>query len=55
MKKKNKKLVRKFLRDVDILLVSIAIILLWRGVWNFVDMYFFPEFPVFSNMLTIIL
>ena len=55
MKKHHKKLIKKIFKDLDILIVSIAIILLWRGVWNFADMYFFPEFPVFSNMVTITL
>jgi hypothetical protein len=33
---------------------AIAIILIWRSIWNFADMYVIPEMPVLSNILTLI-
>ncbi len=32
----------------------VAIILIWRGAWNIIDTYLFPEHAVFSALLGII-
>jgi hypothetical protein len=37
------------------LVIAIAIILFWRGIWNLADEYLIPEDFVFSNLLSIIL
>lgn len=37
------------------LLIAVAVILVWRGVWNLVDIYFLPEYPILSNVLGILL
>ncbi|MBD3328784.1 hypothetical protein GF340_05815 [Candidatus Peregrinibacteria bacterium] len=33
---------------------AIAIILIWRSIWNFTDMYVLPDRPIVSNLLTLI-
>ncbi|MCK9186085.1 hypothetical protein M0P48_01460 [Candidatus Gracilibacteria bacterium] len=33
----------------------IAVVMIWRGLWNLLDMYIFPEHPVFSNVFTFLL
>lgn len=35
--------------------VICAIIMLWRGVWELLNLYFFPGSPTFSNLLSIAL
>ena len=37
------------------LVIAIAIILFWRGIWNLADEYLVPEDFIFSNLLSIIL
>lgn len=41
-----------FFRNLTLIL---ATILIWRGIWNFADKYFFPNDFVMSNALTIAL
>lgn len=40
-----------FFRNLTLIL---ATILIWRGVWNYADKYFFPDNFLLSNLLTII-
>jgi len=40
-----------FFRNLTLIL---ATILIWRGVWNFADKYFFPDSFYLSNLLTIV-
>jgi hypothetical protein len=40
---------------VNAILVIVAIIMLWRGVWELLNIYLFPGSPTFSNLLTIAL
>ncbi|MCH8518498.1 hypothetical protein LAT59_01935 [Candidatus Gracilibacteria bacterium] len=60
-KKKIKKIKRKvfrFLRplsDIKLLIFAIAIVIIWRGVWNLTDAYFLPDHFLISNMLSIAL
>lgn len=42
------------LSDIKILIFAIAIIMIWRGVWNLVDTYFFPEHFLASNILSVL-
>lgn len=37
------------------LVLAVAIILFWRGVWQLADMFFFPESPGLSNFLSLVL
>lgn len=36
------------------LLIVIGVVLIWRGMWNIMDMYMFPDKPVLSNILGIL-
>jgi uncharacterized membrane protein YbhN (UPF0104 family) len=38
-----------FFRNLTLIL---ATILIWRGIWNFADHYFFPGNFILSNLLT---
>ncbi len=40
-----------FFRNLTIILASI---LIWRGIWNFADKYFFPDNFFLSNIITLI-
>ena len=40
-----------FFRNLTLIL---ATILIWRGIWNYADKYFFPNDFFMSNLLTII-
>ena len=62
MGKKTKKIlkkIRKFRKDhnsnLNIFLVCISIIMIWRGVWDLLEIYFLPNNPVISNLICVIL
>jgi hypothetical protein len=37
------------------IIVILAIIMLWRGIWELLNLYLFPGSPTFSNLLSIAL
>ncbi len=39
---------------LNMLIIAIAVVFFWRGTWNLLDMYFFPEDPVLSNILSVL-
>jgi len=52
----SKKRVNKRTRDVIYtLMIGFAIIAFWRGVWGLMDLYFFPNNPVWSFSSSILL
>lgn len=38
----------------DTLIIDLAAILLWRGVWGLLDIYLFPEIPQISFIASIV-
>lgn len=40
---------------LKILLIALAAILFWRGVWGLIDLYLFPDNPLISNLVSLIL
>jgi len=40
---------------VSTLLVVVGVVLVWRGLWNLMDIYFFPGKPVLSNILSVLI
>lgn len=32
----------------------VGIVLVWRGLWNLMDQYIFPDKPLLSNIVTIL-
>lgn len=51
---KSKKAKNTFFYNVRVFLLIIAVIMIWRGIWNFLDTYFLPDNYVLSNILTIV-
>ena len=49
--------VRNFRKNYDsnrnIFVVCIAIVMIWRGIWDLLDMYIFPNHPLISNLVCI--
>lgn len=41
------------LQDIKILILAIAVIMVWRGVWNLLDHYLLPNNFVASSILSI--
>ena len=37
------------------LIVVFGVVLVWRGLWNLIDIYIFPGNPVFSSVVTVVL
>jgi len=35
------------------LIIVVAIIMLWRGVWGLLDIYLFPDMPALSSLVSI--
>ncbi len=46
---------RKRFPNINSILVVIAIVLIWRGVWNLMDEYFFPNDPIYSYIIGILI
>ncbi len=40
---------------INAIVVVIAIIMFWRGIWGLIDLYLFPDSPTFSHLLSILL
>lgn len=36
------------------IMIITGIILVWRGLWNLIDMYAFPNHPILSNVIGIL-
>ncbi|MDD2871436.1 MAG: hypothetical protein PHS49_05590 [Candidatus Gracilibacteria bacterium] len=54
-KKKPNIFKEEFFYNFRILILVISVIMIWRGVWNLIDHYFFPDDFIFSNVATIVL
>lgn len=37
------------------LLKAVAVVMVWRGVWDLLDMYFLPGNPILSNVICIVI
>ncbi|MDP2090804.1 MAG: hypothetical protein Q8K30_04370 [Candidatus Gracilibacteria bacterium] len=51
--KKKKTFGSLFVYNFKLLVLSISVIMVWRGTWNLLDYYFLPEYFLTSNILTI--
>ncbi len=38
-----------------VVFATVAITMLWRGLWNILDLYLLPGHPLLSNIVTIVL
>ena len=36
------------------LMIAIAVIMVWRGIWNLLDHYLFPDNFILSNVISIV-
>jgi len=45
---------RSFYQDVIIVLLALSIIAFWRGAWNLMDKYIFPNNFLLSQLITIV-
>ncbi|MDD2907263.1 MAG: hypothetical protein PHH98_01350 [Candidatus Gracilibacteria bacterium] len=52
---KSKKARNEFLYNMRIFLLIVAVIMIWRGIWNFLDFYFLKDYFILSNLLTIVI
>lgn len=43
----------KIKETAHVLLIALAIIMFWRGVWGLMDHYLFPDNPALSYVLSI--
>ena len=55
MKKDVKFSLRLSPKFFPILLKAIAVVMVWRGLWNLLDMYFLPGNPILSNVIFIVI
>ncbi len=37
------------------LVIIFAIIMVWRGIWGLLDIYFFPGYPTFSHVTCLLI
>ena len=38
-----------------LIMVVTCVVLIWRGIWNLLDMYFLNNHPIWSNVIGIVL
>ncbi|NVP17429.1 hypothetical protein HUU51_01800 [Candidatus Gracilibacteria bacterium] len=50
--KKNKK---TLIYNIRVFLLLLAVVVIWRGIWNIFDRYFFPDYFMLSNILSIVI
>jgi len=60
MKSKIKEIKKQFSFKLDRyffknLLIVTAVVFIWRGIWNLIDIYFLPSNELISNVLTILI
>ena len=46
---------KKLHPTVNAIVIVVAIIMFWRGIWGLIDLYLFPDSPMFSHLLSIAL
>ena len=51
--KKFKKFRKNYNSNRNIFLVCIAIVMIWKWIWDLLDMYIFPNHPLVSNLICI--
>ncbi|USN58796.1 MAG: hypothetical protein H6767_01535 [Candidatus Peribacteria bacterium] len=54
-KRKLYKIRRIVISNIQLFIISVSIIMIWRGIWNFLDEYFVADYFFFSNFFSIIL
>lgn len=54
-KNKHKKKMLFVISDMKFLLITVAVVLIWRWVWNFTDHYFLQDYYILSNLLSILI
>lgn len=37
------------------MLIVVGVVFVWRGLWNLMDMYVFPDDPFLSNILSVLI
>jgi len=37
------------------LITAVAIVMVWRGMWNLLDTYFFPQHKILSDILSVVI
>lgn len=51
--------IKRFRKDNDsnlnTIIVCISVIMVWKGVWDLLEIYVFPENPLLSNVLCAVL
>lgn len=50
--KKNKK---TLIYNIRVFLLLLAVVVIWRWIWNIFDRYFFPDYFIISNILSIVI
>lgn len=53
LSKKVKRFRRNYNSNWNIFVVCIAIVMIWKWIWDLLDMYVFPNHPLFSNLICI--
>jgi Fuseless len=41
--------------SANVLVIIFAIIMVWRGIWGLLDIYFFPGYPAFSHLTCLVI
>ena len=50
--------VRKFRKktsNLNAFLVCVAVVLIWRWIWDLIDIYLLPDYPIISDLVWIVI
>jgi len=50
-----RKIKKQLISSVPFLITIVGVIMIWRGIWNLLDHYFFPHNRLISNIGTIVM
>ncbi|MDD5469405.1 MAG: hypothetical protein PHO92_01230 [Candidatus Peribacteraceae bacterium] len=42
-------------RMIHAVIIAICVVLVWRGIWGAMDMYFLPGAPLLSHILSVVI
>ncbi len=44
---------RKSDSNINMILIAIAVVMIWRGVWGILDTFLFPNYPLISYIISL--
>ena len=46
---------RKSDSNINMIIIAISVVMIWRGVWGILDTFLFPNYPLISYSISLVL